>query len=168
MKESREDTDRVGIRALRQSTAIVMVALALGLTVNAVRPDGLSLATRWSPEAQLRTSDRGENFAVSLEEATDLFLADEALFIDARDETAFEEGHIEGAINLPWHDFEARFTDVMPQLTSSSRIIAYCDGDSCGLSKELAVTLLAKGYDNVKVLVDGWSKWQGAGLPVSK
>jgi 3-mercaptopyruvate sulfurtransferase SseA len=47
-----------------------------------------------------------------------------------------------------------------------SLIIAYCDGESCTLSKELAFELAARGYSHVRVLVNGWSVWQDANLPV--
>lgn len=168
MKKSRVGADATGSRVLWQSIAIVLVALALGLTANATRQNGLSLSARWSPESQLKATGQSKDLTISLEEARDLFLTQEALFIDARDEDEYSGGHIEGAVNLPWHAFEKRFVEVMPQLTPTSRIITYCDGDGCGLSKELAFSLLAKGYENVRVLVNGWSNWQEAGLPVSK
>jgi rhodanese-related sulfurtransferase len=168
LKRFQVGSDAMLFRVLRQSMAILLVALALGLTANATRPNGISLSARWSPESQLKASEQPEDLTISIEEAKDLFLTQEALFIDARDDKAYSDGHIEGAVSLPWHEFEARFVEVMPRLTPSGQIITYCDGDACGLSKELAFTLLAKGYGNVRVMVNGWSRWQEAGLPVSR
>jgi rhodanese-related sulfurtransferase len=168
LRRFQEGSDATLFQALRQSTTILLVALVLGFTANATRPNGLSLTARWSPEAQIKASGQAEDLTISIEEARDLFMTQGALFIDARDGEAYSEGHIEGALNLPWHDFEARFVDVVPRLTPSGVMITYCDGDSCGLSKELAITLLAKGYGNVRVLGNGWSRWQEAGLPVSR
>lgn len=45
-------------------------------------------------------------------------------------------------------------------------IITYCDGDTCNLSKELALLLENLGFSKVRVLVNGWTVWQNAGLPV--
>jgi 3-mercaptopyruvate sulfurtransferase SseA len=44
-------------------------------------------------------------------------------------------------------------------------LITYCDGESCDLSHELALFLKEMGFENVRVLVNGWSVWQQAGLP---
>jgi 3-mercaptopyruvate sulfurtransferase SseA len=45
-------------------------------------------------------------------------------------------------------------------------IIVYCDGVSCGLSKELALALLDKGHANFRVLVNGWTLWENRKLPI--
>ena len=58
----------------------------------------------------------------------------------------------------------------MTELTdkdAAPMIITFCDGQSCRLSHELALFLREMGYENVRVLVNGWTLWQQAGLPVS-
>ena len=45
-------------------------------------------------------------------------------------------------------------------------IIAYCDGEHCDLSHELALFLKEMGFENARVLVNGWTVWQQAGLRV--
>ena len=40
------------------------------------------------------------------------------------------------------------------------------DGDTCDLSKELALLLENPGFSKARVLVNGWSVWQQAGLSV--
>ena len=51
------------------------------------------------------------------------------------------------------------------RIDGSEMIITYCDGESCDLSHELALFLKEMGYDNVRILVNGWTVWQHAGLP---
>ena len=107
-----------------------------------------------------------EEAIVSLEEARALFLTHGAVFIDARPRELYLSGHIQGALNLPAADIEGTFPQVLREVPPESLIIAYCDGESCTLSKELAFELAARGYAHVRVLVNGWSVWQEAKLPV--
>lgn len=55
--------------------------------------------------------------------------------------------------------------DMADCLEGSEAIVTYCDGESCDLSHELALFLKEMGFENVRVLVNGWSVWQQAGLP---
>ena len=103
---------------------------------------------------------------ITLEEAEILYFDRKAVFLDARSEEAFGAGHIEGAKNLPWEEFEQFYPEVMSDIPPSAVIVAYCDGETCSLSKELAFTLVAKGYSHARVLLDGWKQWQEARLPI--
>jgi rhodanese-related sulfurtransferase len=106
--------------------------------------------------------------AISLNEAKTLFQSQKAVFMDARPLEEFISGHIRSARNLPWHEAEQRVMDVIADLPNDALIITYCDGESCNLSKDLALFLDSLGFTNVRVLVNGWSSWQHAGLPVEK
>ncbi len=152
-------------RACLQAVAILLFGAVLGFLVNHFRPAGLPLVADWSMEGQLSAVDTVENPVISLEEAAALYATQGAVFIDARSEEFYRDGHVEGARNLPWEDFEDRFQDVMSDISPDVLIVVYCDGDACSLSKELAVALTGKGYFHVRVLLNGWSVWQAAKLP---
>jgi rhodanese-related sulfurtransferase len=107
----------------------------------------------------------GENLVVPLDEALALHGAGVAVFLDARPEEAFNSGHVAGARNLPWQDFDARFPEIMEAIPPDAFIITYCDGEACSLSKDLALALRNMGYTQVRVLVNGWSVWKDEGLP---
>lgn len=141
-----------------------MLASVIALSVNQLRPGRLLLVADWGPESMLKL-DSGDSLMVSLDEAEALFFAQTAVFLDARSQDLFAEGHIQGAYNLPWNDFEQHFDAIMAGIPWETPIITYCDGESCGLSKELAMALLGKGYTNVRVLVNGWTVWQEKNLP---
>ncbi|MFZ2448518.1 MAG: rhodanese-like domain-containing protein [Syntrophobacteraceae bacterium] len=134
--------------------------------MNQFRKDGLPLVGDWSPKAQLSTLNTAEEPVVSLAEARALFLTQGAVFIDARSPEAFAAGRIQGALNLPSDSFEEHFARLQPEIPPDSLIITYCDGEACTLSKDLAFELAGKGYLHVRVLVNGWSVWQDAKLPV--
>jgi rhodanese-related sulfurtransferase len=90
------------------------------------------------------------------------------LFLDARSPDLYREGHIQGARNLPWESFDDFFDPVMKDVPRDAFIVAYCDGEGCSLSEEVAKDLLSIGYENVRVLFNGWTRWTEAGLPVEK
>ena len=150
---------------LLQACVIVLVAAALGILTNYIRRDGLPLVADWSVEAQL-TPYPGETLALSLEEARESFSSGAAVFLDARAPELYEQGHIQGAQNLPWEGVDEYFDEVMAGIPLGALIITYCDGETCSLSKDLAIELFYRGYENVRVLVNGWSLWKYHGLPI--
>jgi rhodanese-related sulfurtransferase len=155
-----------------QLAAVLLVAAAIGLTSNHLRTARLPLIGDWSPEAQ-STTPSGESLAISLAEAEELYYARAAVFLDARAPEQFNEGHIDGALNLPWEafhraDLDTRVDEVLWGFSPKTRFIAYCDGESCSLSRELAMFLLDRGYTEVCLLVNGWTLWNDRGLPVDK
>ena len=150
-----------------QCTAVFLIATAAGLIVNQWRSDRIPLIGDWSQEAQL-TLPSGANIIISLEEAEAFFFTQTALFLDARPHGSYKKGHIEGARSVPWEDFEEHRNELMRGTSKDAKIIAYCDGETCGASRELAFGLIKMGYSNVRVLVEGWEIWKGAGLPVER
>ncbi|MBI9086213.1 MAG: rhodanese-like domain-containing protein [Desulfobacterales bacterium] len=151
--------------ALWQAGGIAAVALILGFGVNAMRPDGIAWVGDWSAQARY-ADDAGDTMVIPLEEARGLFAAGSVLFVDARSEDEYVAGHIAGAVSLPWQRVEERFMAVVERLEGGGRIIAYCDGETCQLSHDLAKFLKEMGFADVRVLVNGWSVWRNAGLPV--
>ena len=153
---------------IRQCLAILALSAAISLAVNHLRPDGLPLIGDWSPQALLTTPDSGESLAISLQEAETLFFAQMAVFVDARAEELFRQGHIQGARNLPGNELESRFPEGMADVSPDSLVVSYCDGETCSSSKDVAFALMDNGYAQVRVLVNGWTVWREAGLPIEE
>jgi len=152
-------------RAVRQTLALVILSAVAAVAVNALRPDRLPLVGDWSVAARVTTST-GERMDISLDEAEKLFFTDAAVFIDARSEEDYARGHIQNARCLPWQDVDLRFMGVTEALDLEMPIVTYCDGETCELSHDLALFLRDAGFLNTRVLVNGWTLWQQAGLPV--
>ena len=147
-----------------QTPLLILAAGLIAIGVNHWRADGIPLVGNWSVEA--RFSDAaGDSLVIGLEEAKRLFRQDSALFLDARPHDQYAGGHIRGALALPWQQVDRYFVDIAGQLDGAATIITYCDGESCDLSHELALFRKEMGFENVRVLVNGWSVWQQAGLP---
>jgi rhodanese-related sulfurtransferase len=152
---------------------IILAGSAIGLIYNALSPGGITLNGNWSPKT---TSDslivpygyvEGQDPpAISLDYAMMKFQSRNTVFLDARYPEDFKAGHIRGAINLPYEEFEQYSPQVLPDLPNDQEIIVYCDGTECETSLLLARELVDLGYKNIKVFFGGWQEWQNAGLSV--
>jgi rhodanese-related sulfurtransferase len=149
--------------------AIIAISSLVALSVNSFRHPKLPIVTDWSEMTQPSASSDGEqDLTISFEDAEALYFDHKAVFLDARPNEQFRLGHIEGARNLPWEEFDRLFPQVMSDIPRDSTIVAYCEGDRCSLSRELALTLSAEGYAHARVLPDGWGLWKQHGLPADR
>jgi rhodanese-related sulfurtransferase len=151
-----------------QIPVLISLAALLAIGANAWRGNGIPLVGDWSVEA--RFSDvLGESLIISFELAELLFEQDGGIvFVDARPHSQFVQGHIRGALSLPWQEVDLYFETMVDRLDAATAIIIYCDGESCDLSHELALFLKEMGFENVRVLVNGWTLWRAAGYPIEK
>ncbi len=112
--------------------------------------------------------DYGRPVEIGLVAVKQLHDADAALFIDAREDWEYAEGHIPGAINLP---YEQAITDpaLLEKIDQGGKpIVTYCGGGSCEISISVAWELLGVGKTHVAVYMGGFPEWEGAGYPVDK
>ena len=151
--------------ATLQVLSIAVISIVAGVCSNQMRSSGIPLVAAWTIEERM-ADETGGTMIIPIFEAEAAFKENRAIFLDARDETAFSQGHITGAKNLPWHQVDDYLMEIIPELSPKTLIIAYCDGETCNLSHDLAVLLKEMGFSNAKVLVNGWTVWQEAGLPV--
>ncbi len=75
--------------------------------------------------------------------------------LDVRSEEEFNDGHIEGAVNLPMQLLQQKAKDIIPSL--STPVITCCL--SGGRSLISAVALEDLGYTNVMNLEGGYNKY---------
>jgi rhodanese-related sulfurtransferase len=103
---------------------------------------------------------------IQLEAVKQLFDAGAAVFIDAREREEFADGHIAGALSMPFDEVTAEPERMENLMTGGRPIVAYCGGGLCEDSLGLAWELLAAGQTRVVVYVGGFSEWAEAGHPV--
>lgn len=97
-----------------------------------------------------------------------LYAASAALVIDAREAADYADGHISGALSLPYNDAMAEPERVKKIDPAGRPIVIYCSGGDCELSMDLAKLLVEAGKRRVLVYEGGFPEWQGASLPVTK
>ncbi len=83
-----------------------------------------------------------------------------AIWVDARPDNEFEQGHVPGAIPLN----EDRWNELLPTLLAQwsleKKIVVYCSSQSCNASREVARRLRDEaGLKEVFVLRGGWEEW---------
>lgn len=155
-------------KAVFQASLVFLVAVVLALGVNRFRTDGIPLVVDWSPEARLKAAT-GDGMVIPLNEAVAFYDAREAVFVDARPPDIYAEGHIPGALNVPWQQVNDYLDKFFEKVTDTKTIvIAYCDGEACSLSEDLALMLSDMGYEKVKVLINGWTVWTQNGYPTEQ
>ena len=152
-------------KAIWQLVFIVTFAAALGIGLNYVRHTPLALVSDGFNPSRL-LDETGKDISISLGEARAHFENKTALFFDARDKESFEMGHIKEATSIPFQDIDNYFMELAGNIAPETLIITYCDGQACNLSHELALFLIDMGFTNVRVLVNGWTQWQQANLPI--
>jgi rhodanese-related sulfurtransferase len=151
--------------AAMQILALLALSTAAAQAVNALRADRLPHFGDWSVAGRITTAT-GERMDISLFDAQQLFANDAAVFIDARPMEDYLQGHIQGARSLPRQELDLKFIEVTKDLDPQTPVITYCDGETCELSHDLALFLRDAGFVNTRVLVNGWSLWRLAGMPV--
>ena len=92
------------------------------------------------------------------------------IFIDARKDEEYRQGHIPGAYQLDSMYPEKYLGAVMPACTIAQQIVIYCHGGDCELSEFAAEILRSAGIANDKLFIyaNGIPGWQARGLPIEK
>ena len=97
-------------------------------------------------------------------QATQMINREDALVLDVREPTEFDNGHLLGAKNMPLGSVEARAGELDKH--KSKPVIVVCGGGN--RASKAAMILREKGFLNVVNLSGGFPAWQQAGLPVVK
>jgi len=91
------------------------------------------------------------------------------VFIDARSEEHYREGHIPGAFQFDHFHFEKYIPTLVPVCQSAEQIVVYCDGGDCELSQHAAMFLrdsFAVPAQKLYVYAGGINEWNANHLPV--
>lgn len=90
-------------------------------------------------------------------ERKDLFI------IDVRDVESFADGHIPGAVNIPYEEIEKRFRAV----PKDKIIVVYCWSAECMLAPRSALKL-SQLEIFPRIMRTGWEEWVGHKKPVER
>ena len=84
------------------------------------------------------------------------------LFVDARAEEFYNEGHIPNAICFD--DFDLLIDKLENTIGMDDQFIVYCSDSDCGSSEDLSYELQYYGYNNILLFKGGWKEWTEANL----
>lgn len=81
--------------------------------------------------------------------------------LDVRSRADYEEGHIPGAMSIPYDELLTRLSTLPRDRT----IVTYCGDFACGLSAQAALRLAEKRL-RVQHLLGGFAEWARRGFPI--
>ena len=154
-------------QATKEALILIGTAVAIAMAVYAVRPDKIGI-NPVSPNEEVTQQLPAENgfSEISIDEALRLYEEKGAIFADARHSADFEAGHIQGAVHLYAADQDIWLPEFLAAIDPATVIITYCDGQDCHLAPALAELLVINGFDNVRYLKNGWTRWRDGGFPI--
>lgn len=174
---------------MRSLKAVVFEAILLAvagvlfaLAANALSPRGLRIARNYFPGAPVSAptvavapdsiAARLQQHGLKLGTSNDVIhlFRDPAyeqgliVFVDARNDHAYELGHVPGAWQLDRYRPENYLPAVLPLCLNAQKIVVYCNGGSCEDSEFAAIMLREAGIPNDNILVygGGISEWTNA------
>jgi rhodanese-related sulfurtransferase len=99
-----------------------------------------------------------------------------AAVIDSRVAAEYAEGHIKGAVNVPYREKSAKdvgfdasqdeFSLAKLPGDKAAAIVIYCNGPECWKSFKASTAAIKGGYTNVYWYREGFPDWKSKGLPV--
>jgi rhodanese-related sulfurtransferase len=160
------------IPILKQALLLLVLAISIALVVNQFSPVGIALIGQWDQDKGVISAHAKDEIHDSRLVIDNIKIAKlsydggKTLFVDARSNDDYNEGHIKGAITLPVGEFDERVGNLLDNYSPDQSIITYCSGRTCEDSHRLAQMLIDLGYENVSIMIDGFPGWKENGYPV--
>ena len=137
---------------------IIAVSLLCGITFNLVNPNRLKI---------LPPSLAGESISsVSLSMAMAKHKEGGAIFVDARPESFYKQGHIENAVNMPAAIFDIMYMFELSEADKSKDIIVYGRTLSSRYDEYVARKLILRGHNSTMILEANLKAWKKKGYSV--
>ena len=147
-----------------QSFILVALSIIVALASNTIRSKSIPLLAKEIEQATATDMVSDEPFllTISLEQALDFYEKD-VLFLDARDDGYYAQGHIKGAIKNIF--FMELIFNIESIQSKTDPLVVYCGDPGCGDSEDLAYDLQDSGFTKLYVFKGGWLAWSAAGYP---
>jgi rhodanese-related sulfurtransferase len=184
---------RIGAEML----ALCFAATIVGLVANALNAGGIVIGKNYfrtvvtgdpgRPAGSDSPAPVDEKDCIHIDEETGLqmacfrFVADQhdlmpdsdgfVVFVDARDDESYAEGHLPGALHVDHYQQDRYLPEVMPALQEAGVIIVYCTGGDCEDSKFLATALVMDHglpLEPIYVYEGGIEEWKEKGKPLKQ
>ena len=151
-------------KPFNQVVFFVVISIFLSFSSNLVRKDSIPLLAKKLEITEDIDLESAETtlIAISLDKAKDFF-ENGVLFIDARDEVYYNDGHIKNAMKNVFL-MELIF-NIEEKQTKEDPIVVYCGDPGCGDSEDLAYDLQNEGFKKLFVFKGGWLEWSAANYP---
>lgn len=99
---------------------------------------------------------------ISAQQLVDLVNRENAVVLDLRDRKEFDQGHLVGAINVPYANLETRVAEL--EKYKEKPVVLVCRmGQHAGSAGNV---LRKSGFTNLSRLTGGYMEWRNQNLPV--
>ncbi|MCW5553353.1 MAG: rhodanese-like domain-containing protein [Verrucomicrobiae bacterium] len=152
------------IQSSSPAVPVTPVNPSLGHANTALTAAEVMLAARLQAKGlQLATSDQAAQLFRDPRYEQEL-----VVFIDARNEWHYQQGHIPGAHQFDHYRAADYLASVLPVCQTAEQVVVYCTGGDCEDSEFAAIFLHQAGIPVEKILVyaGGMAEWSAKGLPV--
>ena len=149
---------------LARIAVLLAVSIVLGSAGNALSPRGLSWTRPLGKDQRARIVEAGL-FPVEQSALRQNLHEGLSRLVDARPREEYRIGRLIGAYSCPWRELQAGTATPPPQ---GGPIVVYCSNEFCDDALDLGRWLLAHGYKDVGVLIDGYDAWWNARGPVEQ
>ena len=150
-----------------QITYIVFLSTGVSIVFNQLRSNPLAYVKQ-----KVEVISNLENLQTDSSEPTitgiDIKIAKElfdknVLFIDARAEEFYNDGHIPNAICSD--DFDSLVEQLEKKIEIDEQFVVYCSDSDCGSSEDLSYEFQSIGFSNILLFKGGWQEWVDADYP---
>jgi len=93
---------------------------------------------------------------ITIDEVKALMAQDRVILVDVRDPQSFADGHMPGALNVPF-DHIPNYVDAWKKDTRL--LVTYCACTNETTAARAVVDMNAFGITNAKALLGGWNEW---------
>jgi rhodanese-related sulfurtransferase len=146
------------MNAIKQAAGIALLALILGFSINHIRQDGLSVIES-QEDLFPQSLEEKELEGISIEDAQEILNAGKSIFVDLRPKNDFERSHIPKSVNFPSKHTHNLFAFLDQQISKQTEIILIGADKEDDTPTEVALVLQMMGYENVKIMAEGWAAW---------
>lgn len=147
-------------RALAEAAAVTAVCAAVALAFNAARPRGLPLVAQQPYETMVPCPEPGGPVTMLAPDDPGIRSA-RTFLVDARSAEAYREGHVEGAVHVPYDWLEplpeAGLEALARRIAASraTRVVVYGDGGRPDSGEHLGREISGRGIGNVCAVEGG-------------
>lgn len=90
------------------------------------------------------------------------------VFVDARNDESYNEGHILGALQCDPYDIASYINKIMNHVLGAEKVVVYCGGGECEDSIFMCRELIELGVptEAIYLFAGGWNEWKDKGGPI--
>jgi rhodanese-related sulfurtransferase len=146
----------------KQIGIILLASAVVAVVANRLHPQRIPWVQDWSRQVEAQAVKQDIK-VIPLTVALGKLRSGESIFVDARSGDHFAQGHIPGAVSVPFDRFDELFSVLVDLIDSGRELVVYCRNRECDDALLLAIELRAMGCSNAVLYIDGFDFWKEHG-----